>query len=157
MSSLNSLGNRLAGLEQEIQTLPGQLDSMVSRLDRGKWRSLLLRVNEDLNKLLDELSTPQISGAFPLPLIFDPQTFSFTPVTSEDRARWRAAHKSDIRVVIGKGQVRLLSVPQIVGNRENAAPQKTPASRQQDCIVMNWDQYQKLLNEIDKLIIGNDE
>ena len=62
---LNSLSDKLEAMEQEIQALPEELDSIVRRLDRGKWENLLLRVNEDFNKLLDKLSTPQSTGIFP--------------------------------------------------------------------------------------------
>jgi len=157
MKFLNYLSDRLATMEQEMQALPEELDSMVRRLDRGKWENLLVRVNEDFNKQLDRLYAPQTNGVFALPLIFDPQSLSFTPITGEDRSRWRAAHKSEIRVVIGKGQVHVMANSDITGKGETAVSHRIPFGQQQGYIILNWDQYQKLLDEIGKLINGNDE
>jgi len=156
MRFLNSLNDRLTAMEREMQALPEELDSMVRRLDQGKWENLLLRVNEDFNKLLDELSAPQNSGVFALPSIFDPQSLSFTPITSEDRSRWRDAYKSDIRVVIGKGKVQVMADSEVTGEGETAVSHRIPFAQQQGYIILNWDQYQKLLAEIGKLISGND-
>jgi len=156
MRFLISLNDRLTTMEQEMQALPEELDSIVRRLDRGKWENLLLRVNEDFNKLLDKLSTPQISGLLSLPLILSLQPLSTSPITSEDRARWRAAHKSDIRVVIGKGRVQVMAASEVTGEGEAEVSQIIPFSQQQGYIILNWDQYQMLLDEIGKLISGND-
>jgi hypothetical protein len=142
-------------MERDMQTLSGELDSIVRRLDRGKRGNLLVHVNEDFNKLLDKLSAPQSSGVLALPLIVRLQPLSITPVTSEDRSRWRAAHKSDIRVVIGKGRVQVMAASEI--KRETAVSQITPVARQQGYIVLNWDQYQKLLDEMGKLISDDEE
>jgi hypothetical protein len=143
-------------MEQEMQALPEELDSIMRRLNSDKWRNLLVRVNEDFNKLLDELSIPRINGAFSLPLIFDLQSLSFTSITSEDRSRWRAAHKSDIRVVIGKGEVQVIAASEATGEGEAEVSQIIPLSQQQGYVILRWDQYQKLLDEIGKLITGND-
>ena len=153
---LNSLSDKLTEMEQEMQAFREEFNSIVRRLDRHKWEHLLVRVNEGFNKLLDKLSAPQSSGVLTLPLILSLQPLSITPVTSEDKFRWRAAHKSDIRVVIGKGRVVVMAASGIAGNRETAVSQITPVARQQGYIVLNWNQYQKLLDEIGKLI-GEDE
>lgn len=157
MRFLNSLSDWLAAMEREMQTLSGELDSIVMRLDWGRWRNLLVRVNEDFNKLLDKLYAPRTNGAFALPLIFDLQSLSFTPITSEDRVRWRAAHKSEIQVVIGKGQVQVMADSEVTGKGETAVSYRIPFAQQQGYIILNWDQYQKLLDEIGKLINDNDE
>ena len=157
MRFLNSLSDRLAAMEREMQSFPEEFNSLVRRLDRGKWRNLLARVKGDFNKLLDEHYAPRINGAFALPLIFDPQSLSFTPITSEDRARWRAAHKSDIRVVISKGKVQVMAASEVTGEEETEVSQIIPFSQQQGYIILNWDQYQVLLDEIGKLRSGNDE
>jgi len=157
MSFLTSLSDRLTTMEQEMQALPEQFDSIMRRLSRDKWEDRLLYVNESFNKLLDRLSAPQNCGVFSLPLIFDPQSLSFIPITSQDRARWRAAHKSDIRVVIGKGKVRVMAASEVTGEGEAEVYQITPFPQHQGYIILNWDQYQILLDEIGKLISGNDE
>ena len=157
MRFLNSLNSRLTTMERYMQSISEELDSIVRRLDRGKWGKLLIRVNEDFNKLLDKLSAPQSSRVFALPLIVRLQPLSITPVTSEDRSRWRAAYKSDIRVVIGKGRVQVTAASEVTGEEETEVSQIIPFSQQQGYIILNWDQYQVLLDEIGKLRSGNDE
>jgi len=157
MSFLTSLNDRLTTMEQEMQALPEDFDSIMRRLDQGKWGNLFLRVNEDFNKLLDELSTPQISWLLALPRIINLQPLEIRPITSEDRSRWRAAYKSDIRVVIGKGKVQVMAAPEVTGEGEAEVSQIIPFSQEQGYIILNWDQYQMLLDEIGKLISGNDE
>ena len=157
MRFLNSLNDRLTTMERDMQTLSGELDSIVRRLDRGKRGNLLVRVNDDFNKLLDKLSAPQSSGVFALPLIVSLQPLSITPVTSKDRSRWRAAHKSDIRVVIGKGKVQVMADSEVTGEGETAVSHRIPFSQQQGYIILNWDQYQKLLAEIGKLISADEQ
>jgi hypothetical protein len=156
MRFLNSLSDQLAAMEQRMQALPEELDSIMVRLNRDKWENLLVRVNEDSNKLLDRLSTPRINGVFSLPLIFDIQSLSFTPITSKDKARWRDAHKPDIRVLIGKGKVQVMAVSEASSKGEADVYQTRPFSQQQGYTMLNWDKYQNLLDEIGKLISGND-
>ena len=156
MGFLTNLNDRLTTMEQEVQALPEELDSIIRRLNRDKLENVLVHVNEDFNKLLDDLSTPQTSGIPSLPLIFDLQSLSFTSITSENRARWRAAHKSDIRVVVGKGKVQVMAASEVADKQDTAASRIKPVAQQKGYIVLNWDQYQKLLDEIDKLISGND-
>lgn len=157
MRFLNNLNDRLTTMEREMQTLSGEIDSIVARLDWGKWRNLLVRVNEDFNKLLDILSAPQSSGVLALPLIVSLQPFSITPVTSEDRSRWREAYKSDIQVIIGEGRVQVMAASEVAGKRETAVSQITPVAEQHGYLVLGWDQYQKLLVEIGKLISDDEE
>jgi len=149
---LNSLTDNLEAMAQEIQALPEELDSIVRRLELGKWEKLLLRVNDDFNKVLDKLSASKDSGVWPHPMILSLQPLSITPETSEDRSRWRAAHKPEIRVVIGEGKVQVMADSEITGKGETAVSWVIPVGRQQGHIVLTWDQYQKLLAEIGKLI-----
>jgi hypothetical protein len=157
MRFLENLGDQMAAMEREIQTLPQELNSIVRRLDRGKWRKLLARVDEDLNRLLDRLSTTRVDGALYLPLIFNPQSLSFTPITSEDRARWRDARKSHIRVMIGKGQVQVRADLENTSKSEMTCSQITPVTQQPGFILLTCDQYQRLVDEIGKLISSDDE
>jgi hypothetical protein len=156
MRFLDSLSDQLAARERRIHALPEELNSIMARLNRDKWENLLVHVNENSNRLLDRLSAPRINGSLSLPLIFDLQALSFAPITSEDRARWRDAHKSDIRVVIGKGKVRVMAVSEVICKGKADVSQVIPLSQQQGYIILDWDQYQKLLDEIGKLISGND-
>lgn len=154
---LNSLSDRLTAMEQEMQTLPGELDSTVTRLDRGKWRSLLIRLNQDFDKLLDELLAPQKSRLWPFNKIITFAPLSIRDITSEDLSRWRAAHKSEVRVVIGNGKVQVTSASRLAARWETTVSQKTPVAQQRGYLVLTWDQYQKLLDEIGKLIAEDEE
>ena len=146
---LNDLMDRLTALEQEVQTLPGNLDSIMVRYDQGKWAGLLRRLNQDFDAQLDELAAPKRTGALVLPLIMTLQPFEIRRITDEDQSRWRAAKKSEIRVVIGKGKVEVTAASKVAGRTEIAV------SQHQGYIVMSWDHYQKLLDEIAKLISGD--
>ncbi|MBA7628207.1 hypothetical protein ES703_35683 [subsurface metagenome] len=71
-SFLNSLQNKLTAMEQEIQALPGELDSAVARLDRGKLRSLGFSLDQGFNKLLDRLFDAQRMNVLLCPFILFP-------------------------------------------------------------------------------------
>jgi len=147
---LNGLRDKLTALEQEIQALPGNLDSILVRYDQGKWAGLLHHLNQDFDTQLDELVAPKRTGVLVLPLIVTLQPFEIKLITDEDRSRWRTAKKSEIRVVIGKVKVEVTAASKIAGRTEIAVFQ------QQGFIVLSWDHYQKLLDEIGKLISGDD-
>jgi uncharacterized protein (UPF0216 family) len=115
-------------------------------------KNLLVRVNKDNINLLDKLITPQSNGTLMLPVVFNMESFSFAQVTGEDKTRWRNTRKPEIRVVIGKGKVRVMAVSEIAGEEETTASNKTPSLREQGFIILTWDQYQKLMTEIEKLI-----
>ncbi len=51
----SSFKDKLTTIEQEMRNLPGELDSIVTRLDRGRLTNLFLRLNQDFNKLFDRL------------------------------------------------------------------------------------------------------
>ncbi len=151
MSFLNNLNDRLTTMEQEMQALPGELDSIVRRLDWGKLQSVLIHLEQDCNQLYEKQSAAQSSRVFTLPLIFRRETFSFTPITSEDRSRWREAYKSKVRVVIGEGKVEVMAASELAEKYKTTVSQIAPVARKQGYIVLNWDQYIKLLDEIGKL------
>lgn len=69
---LNSLEDMLIAMEQEIQTLPGELDSIVTGFDRRKLRSLLFRLNQDFDRLLDRPFDGQRINALRLPFVLMP-------------------------------------------------------------------------------------
>jgi hypothetical protein len=152
MSFLNSLNDRLTAMEREVQTLPGELDSIVRRLDWGKLQSVLIRLEQDCDKLYEKQSAAQSSGGITLPQIFSLDTFSFATITSEDKSRWREAYKSKVRVAIGEGKVEVMATSELAGKYKTTVSQIAPIARKQGCIVLRWDQYIKLLDEIGKLI-----
>jgi len=149
---LGSLSEKLEAMEQEIQALPEELYSIVMRLDQGKLQSVLIRLEQDCNQLYEKQFVAQSGGVYTLPLIFDLQTFSITPVTSEDRARWREAYKSKVRVVIGEGKVEVMAASEIAEKYKTTVSQITIVAQQQGFIVLRWDQYIELLDKIGKLI-----
>ena len=152
MSFLNSLNDRLTTMEQKAQAFPEELDSIVRRLDWGKLQNILIHLEQDCNQLYEKQSAPQSNGGITLPLVFSLETFSLTPITSEDISRWREAYKSKVRVLIGKGKVQVIAASEITEKYETAVSQIATVARHQGYIVLSWDRYIKLLDEIGKLI-----
>ncbi len=156
-SFLNSLKDRLTAMAQEIRTLPGELDSIVTGFDRGKLRSLLLRLNQAYDQLLDELFAPQRSRVLASPFVRMPEPPFLRMITGEDLSRWRAAWKSDVWVVLGKEGVGLVAISGLSRKYDLKAPEMILAAQRQGYVVLGWDQYQELLNEIGKLIARAEE
>ncbi len=144
---LSSLKDELTAMEEEIQTLPGELDSVVARLDRGKLRNLLLALDRDFdevfNQYLGKLFARQGGWALAAPFVIEPTPPYIRSVTNGDVQRWRQTFKSDMRVVVGKGKVEVMAACGLVAQQEGY-------------IVLSWGQYQKLLDKMGKLI-GEDE
>ena len=158
---LNSLEGKLTTMEQKIQALPRELDATVARVDRGKLRRLSFSLDQDFNKLLDQLFAPQRSQVLMsmIPFILMPNGWNgplYRRITQEDLARWRDAHKSDIRVVAGKEGVEVIAVSELAKKYQATIPEIILAAQQQGYTVLGWDEYQNLLDEIGKLI-GEDE
>ena len=152
---LNSLQDKLTAMEQEMEALPGELDSAVAHLDQSKLRSLGFQLDQDFNKLLDRLFAPQRNQVLMLPFIFMPVSLNgplFRRITQEDLSRWRDAHKSDVRVVLGKEGVAVIAISELARKYQITVPQITVAAQQQGYIVLDWDKYQNLLDEIGSLI-----
>lgn len=161
-SFLNSLEDKLRVMEEEIQTLPGELDSIVARLDRGKLRSLGSRLNQDFNNLLDQLFAPQRSQVLMsmFPFIFMPDGLNgplYRRITHEDFSRWRTAYKSDVRVVLGKDGVGVIAVSELAREYQTTVSQVVLAAQQQGYTVLGWDDYQHLLDEVGSLIGGDEK
>jgi len=158
-SFLNSLEDKLRVMEEETKALPGELDSSVARVDRGKLRNLGFQLNQDFNKLLDQLFAPQRFNALLSPFIFMPNGLNgplYRRITQDDLSRWRAAWKSDIRVVLGKEGVGVVAVSELARQYQTTVPQVILAAQQQGYIVRGWEDYQNLLEEIGSLM-GEDE
>ena len=158
---LNSLQNKLRVMEEEIKTLPGELDSLVAHLDRGKLRRLSFSLDQDFNNLLDQLFAPQRSQVLMsmFPFILMPDGLNgplYRRITQEDFSRWRAAWKSDIRVVAGKEGVEVIAISELARKYQTTVSQVILAAQQQGYTVLGWDEYQNLLDEIGSLI-GEDE
>ncbi len=157
---MNVLKDKLRVMEEEIQNLPGELDSIAARLDRGKLRRLSFSLDQDFNKLLDRLFDAQRINALLFPFIFMPDGLNgplSRRITQEDLARWRAAWKSDIRVVLGKEGVGVVAVSELAKKYKTAISQVILGAQQQGYLVLGWDQYQKVLDEIGKLIGGDEK
>jgi hypothetical protein len=157
---LNGLKDRLTAIEQETQSLPGELDSIVAHLDRGKLRRLSFSLDQDFNKLLDRLFAPQRMNALLSPFILLPDGLNgplYRRITQEDLAKWRAVWKSDIRVVLGKEGVGLIAISELARKYQTTVTQVILAAQQQGYTVLGWDDYQHLLDEIGKLIGGDEK
>jgi len=157
---LDSLENKLIAMEQEIENLPGKLDSLVARLDRGKLRRLFFSLDQDFNKLLDRLFDGQRINALLFPFVLMPNGLNgplYRRITEDDLAKWRAAWKSDVRVVLGKEGVELIAISELSQKYNLKVPEIILAAQRQGYVVLGWDQYQKLLDEIGKLIAGGEE
>ena len=161
-SFLNSLEDKLTTIEQKIQALPQELDFIVARLDRGKLRSLWFRLNQDFNKLLDQLFAPQRSQLLMsmFPFIFMPNGWNgplYRRITEEDFAKWRMAWKSDILVVLGKEGVEVIAVSKLAREYQTTVSQVVLAAQRQGYTVLGWDDYQHLLDEVGSLIGGDEK
>ncbi len=158
---LDSLKDRLTTMEQEVQTLPGELDSVVAHLDRDKLRDLSLALNRDFdeafNQYLGRLFAGQGGWAFGAPAVIELSPPCIRPITNEDVQRWRGVYKADVRVVIGKGRVRVMTTSELTKEYETTVSQVVLVAQQQGYIVLGWDQHQKLVAEISKLIGGDEE
>ena len=158
---LSSLNDELTTMEQEMQTLPGELDSIVTRLDRDKLRNLSLALSRDFNEALDRylgrLFAAQGGWAFGAPFVMGLTPPYIRSVTNEDIQRWRQAFKSDIRVVIGKRGVGVIAPSELARKYETTGPQVILNAQRQGYAVLGWDEYQNLLDEIVSLIGENEE
>jgi len=159
-SFLNSLRDKLTAMEQEMQTLPGELDSIVRRLDRGKLRSLSLALNRDFDEAFDKHLGNMFAGqggwAFGAPFIIELSPPHIRSVTNEDVQRWRTAYKSDVRVLIGKRGVGVIAPSELAREYKATVSQVILDAQRQGYTVLGWEQYQKLLDEIVSLI-GEDK
>jgi hypothetical protein len=157
MKFLNSLNDHLMAMEREIQTLPGELDSLVSSLDRSKLQDILCRLERDCDGLFDRQFAARRDGAITLPLIIQLGYPYVRQITEEDLLRWREVYKSEVRVVIGKGRAEVMAASELARRWETTISQITLAAQQKGYAVLDWDGYKKLLDEIVKLIGGDEE
>lgn len=149
----SSFKDKLTTIEQEMRNLPGELDSIVTRLDRGRLTNLFLRLNQDLEKLFDRLFGTRRSEV----AASEPSSAQFIRLISDaDLAKWREATKSDVQVVIGNGRVEVMAPSEFARKYKATISEVFLAAQQQGYTVLGWKQYQKLLDEIGKLIGGND-
>jgi hypothetical protein len=59
-------------------------------------------------------------------------------------------------VIIGNGKLEVTSASLLAAKWETTVSLIAPVAQQQGYVLLNWDQYQKLLDEIGKLISGDD-
>jgi len=158
---LNNLRDKLTAIEQEMQNLPRELDAVVARLDRGKLRNLSLALNQDFdeafNQYLGKLFARQGGWALAAPFVIEPTPPYIRSVTNEDVQRWRQAYKSDVSVVIGKRGVGVIGPSELARKYETTVSQVILDAQRQSYTVLGWEQYEKLLGEIDSLIGENEE
>jgi len=157
---LNSLKDRLTAIEQEMQSLPGELDSVVARLDRDKLRSLFAALNRDFGEAFNQYLGRPFAGqggwVFGAPFIIELSPPHVRSVTNEDVQRWREAYRSEVLVVIGEGKVEVIAAADLAREYKATVSQVILDAQRQGYTVLGWEQYQKLLDEIVSLI-GEDE
>ena len=120
---------------------------------------IFFSLDQGFNKLLDRLFAPQRNQVLVFPFIFMPEGLNgplFRRITQEDLSRWRAAWKSDVRVVLGKEGVAVIAISELARKYQTTVSQVILAAQQQGYTVLGWDEYQNLLDEIGSLI-GEDE
>jgi len=156
-SFLNSLKDKLATMEQELQALPGELNSILRRLDGRKLKSLLSRLNQNCDELYDKQNAAQMSRLFSLPYIIQATPPYIRLVTGEDLSRWREAYKSGVRVIIGKGRVEVVTPSELANEYETTVSEIILAPQEQGYTVLGWDQYHALLDEIGNLVSESHE
>ena len=158
---LNSLKDRLTAIDQEMQSLPGELDSVVARLDRDKLRSLFAALNRDFEEAFNQYLGRPFAGqggwVFGAPFIMELSPPHVRSVTNGDVQRWRTAYKSDVRVVIGKRGVGVIAPSELAREYKATVSQVILDAQRQGYTVLSWEQYLKLLDEIGKLIGGDKE
>lgn len=152
MVCLNDIDDQFGAIERKVQTLPGELDSIVASLDHSKLQTIFTRLEKDCDRLYEKQCDSQNNGIFRSDLIFETQPLSFRPITSEDRARWREAFKSRIAVEICKGKIEVIPVFEIIEKDKTTLSRIASMARQEGYLILGWPQYLKLLNEIGKLI-----
>lgn len=149
---LDSIRYKLTAMEQEMQALPAELDSIMTRLGQSKLTALSLRLSQDFNKLLDKLFAAQRSGVLAVPLIIEPSYPFIRQITDEDLSRWRDSYKPKVRVVIGEGKVEVMAASELASECKMGVSQIAPVAQQRGYTVLGWDQYQRLLDEIRNLV-----
>jgi len=152
---LHSLKDELIIVDQEMETLPEQLDSIAARLDRGRLRKLLLRLDQSCNELYNKKFDAERPKGTWLPWILD--SSGFREITEEDWSRWRQNYKSRVWVVIGKAFVDVIDLAELIKESKMTVMQTTLLFQQQGFTVLPWKRYLELLDEIGKLIGGDDD
>jgi hypothetical protein len=152
MRFLDNLDGRLVKIKREIQTLPGELDSIVAQLDRSKLQSIRSRLEQEFDQFIDEQIVAQNPGETILPIIVELPSVRTRRVNDQDLSRRREAYKSKVRVAIGEGMVKLMPVSEIAEKMGITISQITPVAQRKGYTVLSWDQHQRLLDEIDKLV-----
>ena len=150
---LHSLKDELTIVDQEMETLPEQLDSIAARLDWDSLRKLLLRLDQSCNELYNKKFDAERPKGTWLPWILD--SSGFREITEEDWSRWRQNYKSRVWVLIGKGIVDVIDLAEFVKESKMTVLQTTLLIQQQGFTMLPWRQYLKLMDEIGKLIGGD--
>lgn len=150
---LDGLKEKLAAMEQKPHALRREIDSAVARLDRATLRRLFLRLNLDYSKLLEDEKFVAAACSIVIAL----SALSRNKASAEDKSLVRVFYAPDVRVAVGKGEVKPIAISQLARQNKTIGPEIILNLRQQGYIVLGWDQYQKLLDEIGNLISGEEE
>ena len=143
---LESLRDELETVEQRIEALPGDIDSVVTHLGWTKLRTFFLRLNQDYRKLLqDEQRLYQ-------GVLLGRLLITTDRAMAEQMSNLIKTFIPDVRVVLGKGQVKAMAISNLARENKMTASDIIVSLREEGYLVLGWDEYRKLLDEIGKLI-----
>src|SRR3990172_1429950 len=141
MTFFDYLNEKITILERRIHSLPQALDAAVKGIDQEKWETLVAVINNNANEVLDGLIFRKIDGAVDLHVIFDMGSGSFLPITPEIKDGWRKTRLPEVRVVISGGKILLMTVSELM-----------ELTLEPGDIILDWLQYKRLQDAIEKLI-----
>ena len=143
---LDSLRDELETIEQRIEALPGDIDSVVSHLEWTKLRTFFLGLNQDYRKLLqDEQRLYQ-------GVLLGRLLITTDRAMAEQMSNLIKTFIPDVRVVLGKGQVKAMAISNLARENKMTASDIILSLREEGYLVLGWDEYRKLLDEIGKLL-----
>jgi hypothetical protein len=145
METSDTFGNQMDILAEKMSSLPEKLDRASGCLERGRLRNMLSNLEHCYNRVVDDEEEAREAYSFGRELGYT----LLEPKLGERISRLK--EPIDVRVIIGKGTVTALALSQLARKSDTSTRVVVYNLRQQGFIVLTWEQYQKLFNEIVKL------
>ena len=148
---IDSLNGHLDAMATEMGRLPDQLREAVENLDRHRLGHLFLTLEQEYDKLVvdEESARKAYSPGKELALSL------LDPALGKQMSKLK--EPSDVRIIIGKGEIKAVAISKLARQCRVTTLEVAGELRQQGYKVFGWNQYQKLLYEIGKLIGGDEE
>lgn len=150
---IGNITGRLAAMELQAQALPGHIGSILICLDRNRLRRLFLELSQEHRKLIEDEES--VAAAFSLALALT--AFTRGALNEEEVSSLKGAYTPDIRIMVGNEKVKPIPLSKIARESNVTVSQIIRIVRQQGYMVLDWGQYQRLLDEISKLVRMRDE